>query len=196
MRHPDPEELQRLVDGELGHRQTPSVSKHVSDCAECSEAVRRIRATGDLLRLAFDQIAEDAPLEGFADRVMESLAKQERKPLPLRERIATWAGEFFRYRQKLWAPSLALASAAAVALVALLVLRGDPPLANQQPAGSTVISVSFGNTVNGHVFELEDKDGTTTSVIWVDESKTASNESNTEAGRDLFWWRTIGTKRT
>lgn len=197
MRHPDPQEFQRLIDGELSRRRAHKVSSHVRSCPECAATVERIRATGALLRLAIDDMIDDAPLEGLSDRVLAGLEKEEGKAtLGWSERFRTWLGEFLRYRQKVWAPPLALAgAAAAVALVVFTFGSEAPPM--ERPPSSTIMSVSFGSSVDGTVFELEDKDGSTTAVIWVDEGKSVATDANTEAKQSIHGWiDESGTKRT
>ncbi len=181
MKHLDPEWLQRFADGELGRRQTRKVAAHLENCSACTETVERIRSTGDVLRLAFDEMIADAPLEDFADGVMAKLDEEER-PLTWVEGIQAWFSEFFRYRRRVWVPSLALAGAATAALLVAITIGPEFPSRNL-PGGTSVISVSFGSTVEGTVFELEDKDGTTTAVIWVDESKTTPSDSEARRGR-------------
>lgn len=216
MRHPDSKELQRFVDGELNRRHARKISAHLDECPECTEAVEAIRGTGDLLRLAFDQTIDDAELDGFADRVMEGIELD--KPVPVTERVRVWFSEVFKHRRKFWAPPLALAGAAAAALL-IVVFVGEEMPNRDLPGGSTVLSVSFGNSVDGTVFELEDKDGSTTAVIWVDESKSApdageasldskgtthlAGKSTTKssmgaiiAARSLSFWGVIGEKVT
>ncbi len=50
------------------------------------------------------------------------------------------------------------------------------PGAGSLPPGSNVLSVSFGSSVDGALFQLEGKDGSTTAVIWVDEGKAERME--------------------
>lgn len=154
-----------------------------------------MRATGDLLRLGLDEVMDEAPLEGFADRVLDQLERD--RPAPWSERVSIWVGELFRHRPKVWAPPMALASAAAVALLVALTFNGEAP-SRQVAPGSSVISVSFGNSVEGTVFEVEDKDGSTTAVIWVDQSKSEPDESDPDDQnpRGAHSWATIGTKTT
>lgn len=191
MDHPDPQELQLFADDELNGRKAQAVAAHLDGCSECGEAIERIRTTGDLLRLAVDEIIADAPLEGFADSVLEQIEAEA--PLTWSERLKTWFGEFYRYRQRFWGPSLALASGTAAVLLVLIFFGGESgttPSPDRLPSlppvdlvpGSSVLSVSFGNSVDGTVFEVEDKDGSTTAVIWVDEAKSISGE-NTGAFR-------------
>jgi len=183
MAHPDPLELDRFADGDLGSRRARKVALHLEGCTECSCAVERIRATGGALRSAFDEALAEGPLDGFADRVMERLSVPPEAPLPWAARASAWLGEFFKHRKRVWAPSLALATSAAVALVLVVAFRTAPTPMDRSPAGSSIVSVSFGSTVNGAVFEMEDKDGSTTAVIWVDDAKTVAGD-NVKAFRE------------
>lgn len=80
-------------------------------------------------------------------------------------------------------------------LVVLTVGSEAPPM--ERPPSSSVMSVSFGSSVDGTVFELEDKDGSTTAVIWVDEGKSVATDANTEAKQGIQRWTDdSGTKRT
>ncbi len=185
MTHPDSQELHRYADGEISQRRSRKVAAHLEGCSECTDEIRRIRATGDLVRQASEELVAEAPLEGFADRVMARIEVDE-QPLPWTARLRTWLGEFFRYRRRVWAPSLGLAVAAAAAVLLAIGLRQPdpvpPPQTAELPSGTTVLSVSFGSSVNGTVFEVEDKDGSTTAVIWVDNAKSMA-EDNTGAFR-------------
>jgi hypothetical protein len=112
-----------------------------------------------------------------------------------------WIGEFFRYRRRVWAPPLALAGAAAAVLVVVFAIGRDAPTipTTHGSQGSAVLSVSFGSTVDGTVFELEDKDGSTTAVIWVDQGKSPADGVNGEAGgaKGTFRWNSdAGAKST
>lgn len=193
MSHPDPQELQRLVDGELGARRSRAVSEHAKACSECGETLDRLRGAGALLRMAMDvEVDNVAPdLDGLADRVIAAI-EAEPRPLPWSERLRTWFGEFLRYRRRVWAPPLALAGAAAAVLVVVFALGRDAPTIEgpQGSQGSAVLSVSFGSTVDGTVFELEDKDGSTTAVIWVDQGKSPADGVSGEAGgaKGTFRW--------
>lgn len=92
MRHPDPQEFQRLVDGELSRRRAHKLSAHMRSCPECAAVVERIRATGALLRLAVDDMIADAPLEGLSDRVLSAIEKGEgKKTLGWSERFGNLA---------------------------------------------------------------------------------------------------------
>jgi len=187
MSHPDPQELQRFVDGELGRRGTRNVSEHAHRCTECAETIKRIRATGTLLRMAMDEAVDEAPLADLADRVMAAIQAEE-KPLRWTERLRVWLGEFGRHRRRYWAPPLALAGAAAAVLVVVFAFGDDAP-SIERPQGSTVLSVSFGSTVEGTVFELEDKDGSTTAVIWVDQGKSPADGVSSEGGaKGMYRW--------
>lgn len=187
MGHPNPQQLHRFIDGELSVRRTRKIASHLEGCSECAEVVERTNATGDLLRLAADEIIAEAPLEGFADQVMARLAAEE-APLPWTERIRAWVSEFILYQRKVWVPPMAVAAAAAVAAVLVFGFRGSPVTDSmgtaELPQGTTVLSVSFGSSVDGTVFEVEDKDGSITAVIWVDRAKSMSEE-NTGACRDV-----------
>lgn len=199
MPHPDPQELQRLVDGELGARRTRALSEHARGCSACAEVIDRIRGTGALLRMAMDEAADDVgpDLDGLADRVIAAI-EAEPRPLPWTERLRVRLGEVFRYRRRVWAPPIALAGAAAAVLVVVFALGRDaPPL--ERPEGSAVLSVSFGSSVDGTVFELEDKDGSTTAVIWVDQGKSPADGASGEAGGakgTLRWDVDTGAKST
>lgn len=47
--HPDAEELQSLIDGELDPLARPSIEAHVQSCRRCAERVRRLRQVSDVL---------------------------------------------------------------------------------------------------------------------------------------------------
>ncbi len=173
MDHLDQREIERYVDGDLGRREAAAVEAHLEACRDCAAAVARVRSVGTLLRAMAEDVAAEAPLEGLADRVLEAVARQ--RPAPWTERLAAWLGETFKYRKKVWVPSFAAAGAvAAAAVVALFVVGPDPVrLDPGLPPGSAVLSVSFGQQVEGTLFQLEGKDGSTTAVIWVEEGEPA-----------------------
>ena len=174
MSHPDPDLLERYVDGELSRRRRRDVETHVEGCDGCASAVGELRRVGALVRMASEDAAAEASLDGLADAVLEAVQKDER-PLPWSVRARTWLGEFARYQKKIWVPPLAAAGAAAAALLIVVGVSGPAPTPDAPsalPPGSNVLSVSFGSTVDGSLFLLEGKDGTTTAVIWVDEGES------------------------
>lgn len=173
MDHLDQRAIERYVDGELGRREAADVAAHLEGCADCAAAVEAVRGVGVLLRAMAEDAASEAPLDGLADRVLEAIGRE--KPAPWTERLATWLGETFRYRKKVWVPSFASAAAVAAAVVVAVLVAGRPPVRPEAatPPGSSVLSVSFGQEVEGTLFQLEDKDGSTTAVIWVEEEEPA-----------------------
>jgi anti-sigma factor RsiW len=179
MAHLDERDLERYVDGELGRRRSRAVAAHLETCETCTAAVDAIRGVGALLRTMADELADGAPLDGLADRVLAEAKRQA--PLPWTERALAWLGEFGRHQKKIWVPSLATATAAAVAIVVFVSVGSTPPATPEasMPPGSAVLSVSFGQDVGGTLFQLEDKDGSTTAVIWVDEGEPGSEVKRT-----------------
>jgi len=195
MTHPETTELQQWLDGELSRRRARNVDGHVQSCGSCRQAVQELEATRDLLRFALNECADDPALTSLADHVLAAVETQER--LPWRERWRTWLAEVAQHQRRLWLPPLAVGTAAAVALVAVTFFVSHAPpvgveltdptggasasLGAGVPPQSEVISVSFGNTVQGTLFQIEDKDGSRTAVIWVDGSAMDSITDDSEA---------------
>jgi anti-sigma factor RsiW len=197
MTHPETTEFQRWLDGELSRRRAQKVDGHVQSCGSCRQAVQELQTTSDLLRFALHERADDPALAGLADQVIAAVESQER--LPWWESWRTWLAEVAQYQRRLWLPPLAVGTAAAVALVAVTFFSSHAPpagveltapeevasasLGTAAPPQSEVISVSFGDAVQGTLFQIEDEDGSRTAVIWVDGSAMDSITDDSEAKR-------------
>ena len=166
MAHPDDRQLQMFADGELGPRKAREVERHAASCPACAAAVEGVRGLGGLVGSALEAASSEARLDRLADSVLEAVRRG--RPVPWAERAKVWLGEVGRHRKRVWVPSLAGASAAVAAMVLVLSLHHGPG-PTDLPVGSNVLSVSFGASIHGSLFQLEGKDGTTTAVIWVDE---------------------------
>jgi anti-sigma factor RsiW len=177
MAHPDRQLLERYLDGELRGGRARRVKDHLGACAECSLEAGRSRALGKLLRTAAEQEGRLASLDGIADVVLRHVREDRRLPWVARARV--WLGEFIRHQKRVWVPPLTAGGAVAVGVVLFVGLRATTPPGAELPPGSSVLSVSFGRSVEGSLFQLEEKDGTTTAVIWVDEGEPRSEGKRT-----------------
>ncbi len=82
--HPSAERLQALLDGQLPPEGRLRVEQHVLGCARCAAELTAWRALFEEL----EDLAVLAPSAGFAERVIEGIEDQQRRPLAARARAA------------------------------------------------------------------------------------------------------------
>jgi anti-sigma factor (TIGR02949 family) len=102
------------VDGELSSAERQAVAAHLADCAECRERLSAERALKGLLKERLPVVA--APPE-LRRRIIAALDRETAQPAVRSFRLA---------RQPLWMGA-ALAAAAAVLVVILIRIPGQPP---------------------------------------------------------------------
>ncbi|MEO0085726.1 MAG: zf-HC2 domain-containing protein [candidate division WOR-3 bacterium] len=84
MRHCDDDVLSRYVDGELDPSEKAEVDKHISDCAQCREAIADL----ELLRGAAGAMLELEPPARVLRRILEHVGSSARNQVRLRWLLA------------------------------------------------------------------------------------------------------------
>lgn len=163
--HPSDLEIEALFDGELDGLRKREVEAHVASCPECGARLKRIEHLSRGIGVMSERMAEGVDFDAFFAKVNEGIRRAE--PTPIGERIGVWLDEFVAFRKAIWIPALAGASAIAVMLA--ITLSGAPPSPTRLQGGSSnVASVTF-DSGSGIVFQMEEENGTTTAVVWVNE---------------------------
>src|SRR4051812_7472833 len=108
--------LSPFVDGELSPAERQQVEQHLAANKESAMQVADFRAASGLMRLSFEQRADQEDWKDFSAQVLAKLTPE--KP-PFFERLKLSVSEMFTYQRTMFVTSLA--TAALVALVAVPV---------------------------------------------------------------------------
>lgn len=155
------------LDGELPADDRQWVDEHVRGCASCADRLALIAAQGAALRETFAARAADVRFDGFADRVLARVRRDE-KPR-LRQRLRVWSEEMWGAHRAAFTAGAGLALAACMALTVLFVppRSADPdPQLLADASGPQLDEVDFG-THDGAVLQLPGE----TTVIWLSDDK-------------------------
>ena len=154
-----------LLDGALPDDDRAWVEDHVRGCAACRDRQALMLAQGQALRDALVARASALPLDGFSDRVLARVRKEDRGGAGERGRVYL--------REMWWAHRGALAAGSGLALAACMALAVflAPAPAAEDPVliadGSPQVEeVDFG-THDGAVLQLQGQ----TTVIWMSEDR-------------------------
>jgi hypothetical protein len=112
-RHLLPDEIDQLLDGEVGFGVAP-LQAHVRECAQCQAAL----ADGQIIVDALEQLPRFAPAPGFATRVMAQVEVYEPWHVAARDAVATTLAPLAP-RSK---PVRVLIGSSAVAVLALVTV--------------------------------------------------------------------------
>ena len=140
------EMLAKYYDGELSDRQARWVEEQLEQSPEHKEALSKLNRMSHLLRLMHEESASDVSFDGFSNRVLTAVSKEERPGFI--ERVKVWAEEFFEHRQRIWVPAAAIATAAIAEVLVMPLSDGDstPAIggAPQQSGGQEIVEYSGG----------------------------------------------------
>ncbi len=156
--------LERYLDGELAPRQVADLEAAAERDPALQAQLRELRELRELLQAELMAPAEQVDFDGLADRVLAQV--QSDPVLPWTERLGAWLGEVFTYQKPIWAPSLALATAAALVLVLPRAIDPGSEFAAADivaNAGVEVRSLDTGTQL-AMVYQLPN---TQTTVIWI-----------------------------
>ncbi len=167
--HLTEERIQALYDGELSGQALYAARTHVEGCVDCRRRLDLLRRLGRLIAQAAKE--DEAVFAGLSDRVLEGVAKDRSKVVPLGERLRVIGRETIEQRRSILV-SVALALAATLALLLVrpyLPARGH----GNGPMDSHVVSIEAG--VTPVVFSLgEVGSAVSTVVVWVNDEPAPS----------------------
>jgi anti-sigma factor RsiW len=160
--------LSPFVDGELTPAERQQVEQHLAANKESAMQVADFRAASGLMRLTFEDQADQEDFKDFSAQVLSKLTPE--KP-PLFERLKLSLSEMFTYQRTMFVTSMA--TAALVALVAVPVamkLAATPAGYAQAKVEVQTVKVDQDSTVEPVVMTTEKGDA----IIWmVDQQKPA-----------------------
>jgi anti-sigma factor RsiW len=182
--HVEEELLQRYFDGALEAPNAARVSQHIGTCASCGARHRALSNLRRAMVVAAEERAQGVDFEAMFTRIERGVREQPdqgaagQAAVPLRDR----AGR--RRARTIWWPATGVVAAAAALL---LFLRSAPPNESQTGApgdgeanqgaasltgttNSEIEQVDFGSNA-GTVFEIALSEGTSTPVVWIDDSE-------------------------
>ena len=181
--------LERYHDGELNESSRRSVEAMLAESPDAKGSLDRLDRLGDLLRVMNEEDAAAVSFDGFEQRVMNSLDRDE--PPGFGERTRVWLGEFFEHRKAVWIPSAAVAAAAACVMLVLAFAMPTQPQYERGPIadgrgggdgivvrdlagdqlptwGSSIVSVNFGSG-SGFTTSVVNERGEALGVVWINE---------------------------
>jgi len=162
--HIPDQELERYFDGELSGSKAAEIKDHIESCKDCCAKLQRMENLGRMIRFAAEENAESFDEDAFLANVRKGIEKD--RQVPLSETLKVWLEEFFSFRKQIWVPS---AVAVTAAVLVMVVSFSQPVDMTPEPYGnSNVASVSF-DSGSGIVFQVEEDNGSTTAVVWVNE---------------------------
>jgi anti-sigma factor RsiW len=158
--------LSPFVDGELTPAERQQVEQHLAANKESAMQVQDFRAASGLMRLTFEDQADQEDWKDFSAQVLSKLTPEK---APFFERLKLSLSEMFTYQRTMFVTSMA--TAALVALVAVPVamkLAASPAGYGQAKVEVQMVKVDQGSTVEPVVMTTEKGDA----IIWmVDQQK-------------------------
>ena len=174
--------LNSYYDGELSDRKRAQVEVQLASNPESAKAIRNMKTMSALFQTMQQQHLEDVSFDGLDKRVLNEIRRNP-SPISASERIKVWFSEFFAHRKSLWIPTVSMAGAACIALLAVGLNTGQPrgPLMPSQNAPSTwtasgtteaatsTVTVSAPDEMSFQKYSLETETGQRIAVVWINE---------------------------
>jgi anti-sigma factor RsiW len=162
--------LSPFVDGELTPEERQQVEQHLAANKESAMQVADFRAASGLMRLTFEQQADQEDWKDFSNQVLSKLTPE--KP-PVFERLKTSLSELFTYQRGTFVGAMATAALmVAVGATAFLMGSGSHAgYANERLSVQTV-KVDQGAKVAPVVMETDNGDA----IIWMVDSPAADKK--------------------
>lgn len=117
------EMLAKYYDGELSDKQSKWLEKQLEQSPEYKETLSKMNRMSHLLRLMHEESSSDVSFDGFSERVLTEIKRDDRPGFI--ERLKVWAEEFFEHRQRIWVPTAAVVTAALAVLLIIPLSDGD-----------------------------------------------------------------------
>ena len=172
--------LSPFVDGELSPAERQQVEQHLAANKESAMQVADFRAASGLMRLTFEDQADQEDWKDFSSQVLSKLTPEK---APLFERIKTQLSEMFTYQRGMFVGAMATAALlVAVATVGFVMGRsGNAGYANEHMQLQAV-KVEQGSKVAPVVMETDTGDA----IIWMVDSpeKKKDDESKKKEGEE------------
>lgn len=168
--------LSPFVDGELTPEERTQVEQHLAANKESAMQVADFRAASGLMRLTFEQQADQEDWSDFSNQVLAKLTPE--KP-PFFERLKTSFIEMMQYQQRVLVGGFATAAAlVAVATVAFTMGMGRGAGYGGEQMAVQTVKVDEGARVAPVVMETDNGDA----IIWMvdDPSKKTDEEKKNE----------------
>jgi anti-sigma factor RsiW len=165
------DELQRYVDGELPAAQATAVAQAVAADPGVAARVAELQELHALLHAELLAEADGVDFSGLTERVLAASARASAETWT--GRLAAWWREAVAPRRAVWAPTLALAAAAALVLTLPRVLDSETRVSPEILAaneGVEVRSLETGTSL-AMVYQLPRSH---TTVIWISDQAPAA----------------------
>lgn len=171
--------LSPFIDGELTPEERQQVETHLAANKESAMQVADFRAASGLMRLTFEQQADQEDWKDFSNQVLAKLTPEK---APLLERIKTSLSEMFTYQRGAFVGAMVTAALmVTVGATAFLMGSGSKPAgyANERMQVQTV-KVEQGARVAPVVMETEGGDA----IIWMVDSPAPEKKKDDEKKKD------------
>jgi anti-sigma factor RsiW len=167
--------LSPFVDGELSPSERQQVEQHLAANKESAMQVADFRAASGLMRLTFDQQADQEDWKDFSAGVLAKLTPEK---APFFERMKLTVSEMFTYQRTMFVTSLATAALVALVAVPVAMKLASSPLGYAQAKVEVqTVKVDQGATVEPVVMTTEKGDA----IIWmVDQNAPAQSEKKVD----------------
>lgn len=168
--HVDDEKLQRYFDEETSAGESTIVRRHLQECQPCSARLHKLEKLRGLFSEMVSDVGEAPAFDAMYASIRTGIEKQ--KSAGFGERFRLFANDAVTYRRGAVVSAAAVTLAAAAALV--LMWRGSFSSDDEMPSGARgtqVEEVQFGQNSAGTVFQIENGDGTSAAVIWINDDE-------------------------
>ena len=172
LEHLDDEKLQRYFDGETASGESTVVKRHLDECADCMKRFQKLQTLRSLFAEMVSDVSEAPAFDAMYANIRAGVEKQ--KNAGFGERFKLLVNDTVTYNRRAVVSTAAVMLAAAAALV-IMWQTGSDNDDEDVPAsairGSEVEEVQFGMDGAGTVFQIENGDGTSAAVVWINDDE-------------------------
>jgi anti-sigma factor RsiW len=181
--HVEEELLQRYFDGALEAQNAARVSQHLESCASCGARHRALSKLKRAIAVAADERAQGVDFEALFARIEQGVREGAAQGAAA-QNVVSLQDRARRRQRAIWLPATGVVAAAAALLLFLRSAPTTQPQSATPAAGETsqgaasltgttnseIEQVDFGSNA-GTVFEIALSEGTSTPVVWIDDSE-------------------------
>ncbi|MBK8171395.1 MAG: zf-HC2 domain-containing protein [Sandaracinaceae bacterium] len=170
--HLEDEKLQRYFDGETSPGESTVVRHHLDACGVCTSRLQKLEKLRGLFTEMVEDVGETPAFDAMFANIRTGIEKQ--KNAGFGERFRLFAGDAVTYHRRTVVSAAAVTLAAAAALVLMWSGSDSNIPTDEMPSGirgTQVEEVQFGQDGAGTVFQIENGDGSSAAVIWINDDE-------------------------
>lgn len=184
MKHYDFNYIMKYFDGEVSEEQKKAIEDHLRVCDYCRSELAQLKKLSFTIRSDIESImtsieGEDIIPESVKSEIIRESIGGIRKEATFSHKLIHLITELFYFKPRqviVFALSFLIVATVSVVLLLILLLgRGEGSIdyysgsiASSSKIGVKVLQLQFINST-GSLFQIEDKEGDITTVIWIDE---------------------------